>query len=113
MQIALGIVGEALFPTGEENADPFKGYCTHGGMVTFATVALGLVTALGPSAVTNGALSELMEALAEELWASMAEVDAGLFAGLFSAGSTHRCDATQGGKFDWVIKALPIGAKGG
>jgi hypothetical protein len=58
------IVGEALFPTGEEDSDPFKGHCTHSGMVTFTAVALGLVTALGPRAVTDRALSELMEALA-------------------------------------------------
>jgi len=64
LQIALRIVGEALFPTGEEDPDPFKGHCPHSGMVTLAALALGLVTALGPRAVTDRALSELMEALA-------------------------------------------------
>ena len=59
----MGIVGEALFPTGKEDPDPFKGHCPYRGMVTFAAVTLGLVTALGPRAVPNGALSELVEAL--------------------------------------------------
>jgi hypothetical protein len=57
-------------------------------------------------------LSKIRSALAWELWASVAEVDAGFFAGLFSAGSAYWSDADQGGKFDWVVKALPIGAKG-
>jgi hypothetical protein len=113
LQIALRIVGQALLPTGKENPDPFKGHRTHSGMMTFAALALGLVTALGPSAVTDRALSEFMEALAQELWASVSEVDAGFFAGLLPAGSAHRGDAAQGGKFDWAVKALPIGAKGG
>jgi hypothetical protein len=64
LEIALRIVGEAVFPTGEEDPDPFKGHCTHSGVVSFAALALGLVTAFGPRAVTDGALGELMEALA-------------------------------------------------
>jgi hypothetical protein len=62
--VVLRIVGEAVFPTGEEDPDPFKGHCTYSGVVTFAALALGLVRALGPRAVTDGALRELMEALA-------------------------------------------------
>ena len=51
-------------PGTTRDPDPFKGHCPHSGMVTFAALALGLVTALGPRAVTDRALSELMEALA-------------------------------------------------
>ena len=58
------VVGDTLFPTGEEDPDPFKSYCAYSGMVTFAAIALGLVTGLGRRAVTDGALTELMEALA-------------------------------------------------
>ena len=64
LEISIRIVGDALFPTGEEDPDPFKGYGAYSGMVTFAATALGLVTGLGPRAVTDGAFTELMEALA-------------------------------------------------
>jgi len=89
LEVALGIVGGALFPTSEEDPDPFKGHCADSGMVTLAATALGLVTRLGPRAVTDRAFTELMEALAQELWAGTAAVDAGLLAGLFSAGDAH------------------------
>jgi hypothetical protein len=111
--IALRLVGETLFPTREEDPDPFESYCAHRGMVGFAASALGLVTGLGPGAVADGASGEFMEALAQELRAGVAKVDARFFASLFTAGSAHRSDATQGGKFDWVVEPLPIGAKGG
>jgi hypothetical protein len=95
LEVALGIVRGALFPTSKEDADPFKGHCAHSGMVTFAPTALGLVTRLGPRAVTDGAFTELMEALAQELWAGTAAVDAGILAGLFSAGDAHGGNAAQ------------------
>ena len=90
LEVALRIVGEALFPTCEEDPDPFKSHCPHRGVVTFSAVTLGLVTGLCPRAVTDRALTELMEALAQELRASTAKVDAGIFACPFSAGSAHR-----------------------
>ena len=95
LEISIGIVGDALFPTGEEDPDPFKSYGPYSGMVTFAAITLGLVTGLCPRAVTDGALTELMETLAEELWAGPAAVDTGVFAGLFSAGDAHRSNAAQ------------------
>jgi hypothetical protein len=95
LEISIGIVGDALFPTGEEDPDPFKSYGAYSGMVTFAAIALGLVTGLGPRAVTDGAFTELMKALAEELWTGTAAVDAGIFAGLFPAGDAHRTNAAQ------------------
>jgi hypothetical protein len=99
LEISIGVVGDAVFPASEEDADPFKSDRAHRGMMTFAASAPGLVTGLGPRAVTDGASGELMEALAKELWASVAKVDAGVFAGLFTAGSAHRCNATQRRKF--------------
>jgi hypothetical protein len=95
LEISIGIVGDALFPTGEEDPDPFKGHCPYSGMVTFAAIALGLVTGLGPRAVTDGALTELVESLAKELWAGLAAVNTGVFAGLFSAGDAYRSNAAQ------------------
>ena len=106
--IALGVVGETLFPTGEENSNPFKSYRAHGGMVTFAASALGLVTGCGPRAITDRASAELMKALAQELWASAPKMDAGFFA----AGSACWPDAAQRAKFAWVLETLPIGTKG-
>src|SRR5215471_14477146 len=64
-------------------------------MMPFAAVALGLVTGLGPRTVTDGASGELMKALAQELWASAAEVDGGVFTALFAAGPSHRSDASN------------------
>jgi hypothetical protein len=74
-------------------------------MVPFARIAQGLVTGLGPRAVTDGASGKLMKALAPELSASAAEVDGGMFAALFPAGSAHGANATQGGNFHGVFEA--------
>ena len=46
LEVALRIVGDALFPTREEDPNPFKSHGPHRGVVTFAAVALGLVTGL-------------------------------------------------------------------
>ena len=92
--IALRVIGDALFPTGEEDPDPLKSHRAHRSMMPFAAVALGLVTGLSPRAVTDGASAKLMKALAQELWTSAAEVDAGMFTALFAAGSTYRADTT-------------------
>jgi hypothetical protein len=113
LEVALGIVRGALFPTSEEDPDPFEGHCAHSGMMTFAATALGLVTRLGPRAVTDGAFTELMEALAQELWAGTAAVDAGIFAGLFSAGDAHGGNAAQIQQVADNFEAVAVGAEGG
>ena len=78
-------------------------------MVAFAAVALGLVTGLGPGAIADGASGKLMKALAQELLASVAEMDGALLA----AGSADGADAAQGGHFNRVFETRSIGAKGG
>ena len=108
----MGIVRGALFPTGEEDPDPFKGHCAHSGMVTFAATTLGLVARLGPRAVTDGAFTELMEALAQELWAGTAAVDAGILAGLFSAGDANGGNAAQIQQVAGNFEAIAVGAEG-
>jgi hypothetical protein len=111
--VALGIVGGALFPTSEEDPDPFEGHGTDGGMVTFAATALGLVTGLGPRAVTDRALTELMEALTQELGAGTAAVDAGLLASFLSAGDAHGANAAQTQQVAGRFEAVAVGAEGG
>src|SRR6202048_4828401 len=108
----MGVVGGALFPTSEEDPDPFKGHCAHSGMVTFAATALGLVTRLGPRAVTNGAFTELMKALAQELWTGTAAVDAGTLAGLFSTGGAHGANAAQIQQVAGNFEPVAVGAEG-
>ena len=112
MEVALGIVRGALFPTGEEDPDLFKGHGAHSSMVTFAATALGLVTRLGPRAVTDGACKELIEALAQELWAGTAAVDAGILAGLFSAGDAHGANAAQIQQVAGNFESVAVGAEG-
>ena len=56
---------------------------------------------------------KLMKALAPQLLASAAEVDGGMFAALFPAGSAHGANASQGGNFHGVFEASPLGPKGG
>ena len=51
--IALRVVGLTLFPTGEQDPDPFEGHCAYRGMVAVAFSALGFVTGCGPRAVTD------------------------------------------------------------
>jgi hypothetical protein len=62
-----------LFPTDEKDADPLKGQGSDGNMVSFAASALRLIKALGPRAIADGASSELMKRLTQELGASLAE----------------------------------------
>ena len=112
MEVALGIVGGALFPTSEEDPDPFKGHGPDRGMVTFAATALGLVAGLGPRGVTDGAFTELMKALAQELWTGTAAVDAGMFAGLFSTGDAHGANAAQTQQVAGNFEAVAVGAEG-
>ncbi len=76
-------------------------------MMTFAASALGLVTRLGPRAVTDGALTELMEALAQELWAGTAALDAGLF----STGDAHGADAAQTQQVAGHFEPVAVGAE--
>ncbi len=81
-------------------------------MVTFAATALGLVAGLGPRAVTDGAFTELMEALAQELWAGTAEVDAGILAGLLSAGDAYGANAAQIQQVGGHFEPVAVGAEG-
>ncbi len=78
-------------------------------MMSFAASALGLVTRLGPRAETDGALSELMEALAQELWAGTAALDA---KGLFSTGDAHGADAAQTQQVAGHFEPVAVGAEG-
>ena len=88
--MALFIVGDALFPAGKEDADPFKGQRSHRDMMSFASGELILIEALGPAAAADRASGKLVKRLAQELGASVAEVDGSLFAALLTAGSSHR-----------------------
>ena len=81
-------------------------------MVTLAATALGLVTRLGPRAVTDGAFAELMEALAQELWTGTAAVDTGPLAGLFSAGDAHGSNAAQIQQVAGHFEPVTVGAEG-
>ena len=90
LQIALGVVGDALFPAGKEDADPFEGQRAQRDVMAFALSALGLIIGAGPAAVADGTACEFVKGLAEELGTSLAEVDAGVFAALLTAGAPHR-----------------------
>ena len=86
-----------MFPTGEEDADPFKSYGAHAGVMSFAPSPLGLIAGSGPAAIADGTAGKLVQRLAQELRASQAEVDASLFAGVLTTGAPDRSDAKQGG----------------
>ena len=97
MEVAAFVVRATLFPTDKKDADPLKGQGSDSDMVSFASSALSLVKALSPRAIANRASSELMKRLAQELGASVPEVDGSfffaLFATFFAAGSSYRSDA--------------------
>ena len=84
--------------------------------MTFASGALGLIIGLGPRAVTDGTAGKFVKGLAEELWAGLAEVDAGLFfalfAALFSAGDAHRSNSDKIQRFLGRLRAVAVGAEG-
>src|SRR5580704_4594359 len=53
-----------------------------------------------------------MEALAQELWAGTAAVDAGILAGLFSDGDAHGGNAAQIQQVAGNFEAVAVGAEG-
>jgi hypothetical protein len=111
LEISIGLVWDAIFPASEEDPDPFKSDRPHCGMMTLPRAGW-IGNRLRPTSSNGWSNGELVKALAEEFWAGVAEVNAGVFTGLFTAGSARRCGATQGRKFAGMLEALPIGAKG-
>jgi hypothetical protein len=84
LQIALGVVGGAVFAAGKEDADPFEGHHAHCGVMALALSPLGLVKGFGPAAVTDGTGCEFVKGLSKELGTGVTEKDAGLFLALFA-----------------------------
>src|SRR3984957_13923845 len=72
----IGIVRNAFFPAGKQDADPFKGQRAYGHVVTLASGDLSLIVGLSPGAKTDRVSSELVKRLSLELWAGPSEVDA-------------------------------------
>ena len=60
------MVGGAVYPTAIEDANPFEGEGSDGGMVFLAAFDLVLVEGAGPDAVSDGVVCELMEGLSHE-----------------------------------------------
>ena len=81
-------------------------------MVTFASGDLGLIVGLSPGAEADRMASELVKGLSEELWTGSAEVDAGFFAGLCSAGDAHRGNAGQIQQVAHDFETTAVGAEG-
>ena len=84
VQIALGVVGGAVFAAGKEDADPFEGHYAHRGVMAVALSPLGFVKGFGPAAVTDGTGREFVKGLPKELGTGLAEKDAGLFLALLA-----------------------------
>jgi hypothetical protein len=62
-EVSIGIVGNAIFPAGKQDADPFKGQSPYGNVVTFAPGDLGFVVSLSPGAEADRMASELVKSL--------------------------------------------------
>ena len=97
VEIAAFVVRDTLFPTDKKDTDPLKSQGSDRHVVSFTSSALSLIKTLSPRAITDRASSELMKRLAQELGASVPEVDGSFFFALFTtflaAGSSYRSDA--------------------
>ena len=97
VEISGFVVRATLFPTNKKDTDPLKGQGSDRHVMSFTSSALSLIKAFSPRAVADRASSELMKRLAQELGASVPEVDGSLFLALFTtflaAGSSYRSDA--------------------
>ena len=67
MGVGLIVVGFAVFPHAEEDADPLEGEGAESGVATGALGAFGFVEGFGQSAPASGVVGELVESLPEEL----------------------------------------------
>ena len=103
LEVALRVVGAAVFPASKEDADPFKSDRAHGCVMAFTSRPLAIVMGFSPRAVADGTAAKFVKALAQELWTGLTEVDASLsfalFAALHPAGTPHRSNARKGGNF--------------
>jgi hypothetical protein len=111
LKVALFIIGDALFPTDEEDSDPLKGQRSHRDMMSFTSGQLRLIEALSPGAVADRASGELVKRLAQEFGTSLAEVDGGLLAGLLTASPSYRSNTAQAGDFLGKLEPAAIAAK--
>ena len=64
----------------KQNANPFEGQDTKGGMMAFATTPQLLIEGFSPAAPVAGVSGKLVEGLAQKLRASPAPVHPALFA---------------------------------
>lgn len=59
--VGLIVVGFAVFPHAEQDADPFEGEGAEGGVAAGASGAFGFVEGFGPSATAPGVVGEIDE----------------------------------------------------
>jgi hypothetical protein len=111
LKVALFIIGDALFPTDEEDSDPLKGQRSHRDMMSFTSGQLRLIEALSPGTVGDRASGELVKRLAQEFGTSLAEVDGGLLVGLLTARPSYRSNTAQAGDFLGKLESAAIAAK--
>ena len=82
-QIARFVVGNTINPAAKQDADPFEGKGTDGGVVGRAFGLVALVESAGPEGVGNGAGYPFDEGLTKEFGASPTPVDPVLVAAAF------------------------------
>jgi len=85
LQIALRVVRSALFPRGEEDADPFESDRAHRSVMAFTLSPLFTVMGLSPRAVADGTAGKFVKGLTQELRTGLSEVDACFSFALFAA----------------------------
>ena len=112
LQIALSVVRGTLFPTGEEDADPFESERAHRSMMAFTLSPLATVMGLSPRAVADGTAGKFVKGLTQELRTGLSEVDAcfsfAFFAAPHTASTPHRGNARKGGDFQSRFPALRV-----
>ena len=57
------VIGGSLLPAAKDDADPFEGQGSHGGLVPFAALELLLIVGFGPGAEADGVARKLHQAL--------------------------------------------------
>ena len=108
-QIELLVVGLAVFPAAEQNANPFESQGPYRGVVLFRFVAVRLVEGFGPFALGDRLAGKLVEGLAREVLTGVADADPVDLA----AANVHGGDAAVALHLEGGLVAFPAGAEGG
>src|SRR2546423_2400304 len=106
--IECSVIGLAVFPTAEIDADEFKAQGTHGRVVAFFALSLLVIELFGPAFLSEGMTRVFVKGLTPKFRAAVAHMDDLALTALFFDGS----DPEELLGFLGIFKSIAIGSKG-